>query len=236
MDFTFKTYKQLLATLQSQGYLFQTVSDWCNESTHEKTILLRHDVEALYNHSLCFAEIQHARGIKGTYYFRLFPHSENGTTIGKIAELGHETGYHYDDLSICKGNYEEAMQLFQKNLAFLRSIAPVETIAMKGAPFSKYDNRELWGKVSSKKASNEVNKADKKHLTSYYLLHTQSQPGICKPYNYRDYGIECEPYFDLDFAKLSYLTDTGRRWDGKYAVRDKVTEGRRDEEMERRRD
>ena len=38
------------------------------------------------------------------------------------------------------------MQRFQKNLAFLRSIAPVETIAMEGAPFSRFDNRLLWGK------------------------------------------------------------------------------------------
>ena len=32
-----------------------------------------------------------------------------------------------------------------------------------------------------------------------------------------------EPYFDLDFRKIFYLTDTGRRWDGhKVSVRDKV--------------
>ena len=41
--------------------------------------------------------------------------------------------------------------------------------------------------------------------------------------NYRDYDIIAEPYFDTDFSKVMYLTDTGRRWDGaKYAVRDKV--------------
>ncbi|MFZ4581555.1 MAG: hypothetical protein ACOYM7_02790, partial [Paludibacter sp.] len=31
------------------------------------------------------------------------------------------------------------------------------------------------------------------------------------------------PYFDIDFTKVFYLTDTGRCWDGdKYSVRDKV--------------
>ncbi len=36
-------------------------------------------------------------------------------------------------------------------------------------------------------------------------------------------GIIGEPYFDVDFSKVLYLTDTGRRWDGeKVSVRDKV--------------
>ena len=42
-------------------------------------------------------------------------------------------------------------------------------------------------------------------------------------YNYRDYGIIGEPYFDVCFNKVFYLTDTGRMWDGhKVSVRDKV--------------
>lgn len=49
---------------------------------------------------------------------------------------------------------------------------------------------------------------------------------LWKKYNYRDFGIIGEPYFDLDFNKLFYLTDTGRRWDGdKVSVRDKVDSG-----------
>lgn len=42
---------------------------------------------------------------------------------------------------------------------------------------------------------------------------------------YRDFGIIGEPYFDMDFSKAFYLTDTGRRWDGyKVSVRDKIPE------------
>ena len=47
---------------------------------------------------------------------------------------------------------------------------------------------------------------------------------LWKKYNYRDYGIIGEPYFDIDFSKVLYLTDTGRHWDGeKVSVRDKVS-------------
>ncbi len=42
-------------------------------------------------------------------------------------------------------------------------------------------------------------------------------------YNYQDYQIIGEPYFDVDFNDVFYLTDTGRKWDGHGAsVRDKV--------------
>lgn len=46
---------------------------------------------------------------------------------------------------------------------------------------------------------------------------------IWKKYDYRELGIIGEPYFDLDFSEVLYITDTGRRWDGnKVSVRDKV--------------
>ena len=186
MDFNFQTYSNLLNALLSQGYLFKAITDWEWEHDSKKTILLRHDAESRYHHSLHFAKMQDELGIKGTYYFRLFPNSKDGEIIRKIAELGHEIGYHYDDLSVCRGDYNQAIRRFEKNLSYLRSIAPVKTICMEGAPVSKYNNLDLW-----------------------------------KKYNYRDFGIEIEPYLDLDFSKIFYLTDTGRRWDGKYAVRDK---------------
>ena len=46
---------------------------------------------------------------------------------------------------------------------------------------------------------------------------------IWRKYDYRDAGVEYEPYFDVDYSKTFYLTDTGRRWDGyKVSVRDKI--------------
>ena len=46
---------------------------------------------------------------------------------------------------------------------------------------------------------------------------------LWKTYDYKKYGLSGEPYFDVDFKKVFYLTDTGRRWDGqRVSVRDKV--------------
>ncbi len=49
---------------------------------------------------------------------------------------------------------------------------------------------------------------------------------LWKKYDYKSYNIIGEPYFDVDFKKVFYLTDTGRMWDGnKASVRDKVDSG-----------
>ena len=45
-------------------------------------------------------------------------------------------------------------------------------------------------------------------------------------FNYKDFGIIAEPYFDINYEEVLYLTDTGRCWNGeKYSVRDKVESG-----------
>lgn len=45
---------------------------------------------------------------------------------------------------------------------------------------------------------------------------------IWEKYDYRILGIKAEPYFDINFEEILYLTDTGRRWDGGVvSIRDK---------------
>jgi hypothetical protein len=47
---------------------------------------------------------------------------------------------------------------------------------------------------------------------------------IWKVHDYKALEIIGEPYLDIDFNEVLYLTDTGRRWDGdKFNIRDRVT-------------
>jgi len=187
MDFTVSIYKELLKSLASNDYDFQTFEDFI-KAPKPKSIVLRHDVDLLPNNSLEFAKIQASMNIKGVYYFRAVPESWDEGIIKEIASLGHEIGYHYENLTTCKGNLIKGTQDFEKNLEALRKLAPVSTICMHGSPMSKYDSKDLW-----------------------------------KTKDYRDYGIIGEPYFDVDFNDVYYLTDTGRKWDGdKVSVRDRV--------------
>jgi hypothetical protein len=196
----------LLNSLSNQGFSFSKVESFI--SGHRgKVIALRHDVDTSPENSLQFATIEAERGIKGTYYFRMMPASYDEKIIKVINSLGHEIGYHYEDLSFAwaklrarssglraQGEEREKLvvelgiKLFIENLEKLRKLAPVSTICMHGSPMSRWDSRLLW-----------------------------------KYYDYRDFGIKGEPYFDINFEEVLYLTDTGRRWDGEaVSVRDRA--------------
>ena len=200
MDFTIGTYKRLLITLRNQGFCFIPFSEYLSNQT-EKVIVLRHDVDRMPLNSLEFAKILAEVGIRGTYYFRAIPESWDEAVIREIERMGHEIGYHYEDMNRCavRGvRYAEedlakiAIESFAVNLEKLRKIVPVKTICMHGSPLSKWDSRLLW-----------------------------------KYYDYRDFGIIGEPYFDIDFNKVCYITDTGRMWDGdSFNIRDKGTGNR----------
>jgi hypothetical protein len=187
-DFTFHTFRMLLKTLKEQNYAFQSFADFLKNPA-SRAIILRHDVDARNMNSLHVAKLEAEMDIRGTFNFRMVPQSFDVLVIKQIAALGHEIGYHYEDLTTAKGDFQQAIHIFEQNLAKLRQVASIETICMHGSPLSKYDNRKIWEK-----------------------------------YNYRKYDIIGEPYFDLDFNRILYLTDTGRRWDGeRVTVRDKIT-------------
>jgi hypothetical protein len=196
VDFTYTAYQKLIINLKNQKYTFQAFSNFL-QHPNIKAIILRHDVDKLPTHSLATAKLEHALGIRGSYYFRAVPESWDENLIKEISMMGHEIGYHYENLSVAskvKG-VRSAAELFilafddfKQNLEKLRALAPVTTICMHGSPRSQWDNRDLW-----------------------------------KKYDYKSLGLIGEPYFDVDFSKVFYLTDTGRRWDGyKVRVRDKI--------------
>ena len=188
-DFTLKTYQEFLECAIDQGYKLIPFKEYISRDySGEKVMILRHDVDDSPGNSLDTARIQYQLGVKGSYYFRIVPQSYQPLFIEKIRDLGHEIGYHYEDMTLCNGNAQEAIKAFEENLEKFRQLYPVKTICMHGSPLSKWDNRDIW-----------------------------------KHYNYRDYGIIGEPYFDIDFSKMLYITDTGRQWNRtSSSVRDKV--------------
>lgn len=201
-DFTFQKYIQLIQALQCRGFFF-LIFEKQFEVSPGKCLILRHDVDRRPENSLEMARLEKKLGISGTYYFRVVPESYDLQIMEKIAQLGHEIGYHYEDVDLVikneklKINNNEdldgviylAYESFCNNLEMLRKNFDIKTICMHGSPKSKYDNKLIWTK-----------------------------------YDYRELGISGEPYFDIDFSEVLYLTDTGRRWDGdSFSVRDKVS-------------
>ena len=153
-DFSLDIYRELLETLQQQGYQLIGYTDYLKAErlavSGERFVILRHDVDAKPENSLKTAQIEHAIGAKATYYFRIGKESNNPSIIKAISKLGHEIGYHYEDLSLCKGDVDKAWDHFQTWLDYFRQYYAVETICMHGAPTSQWDSKELWKKYDYK--------------------------------------------------------------------------------------
>jgi len=209
MDFTQATYKNLLVTLKSKDFSFLSFESYLQYKNRPFTsspslpfTIIRHDVDRIPQNSLKLAQLEHSLGIKGTYYFRIVPESYDLEIMNQIASLGHEIGYHYENVDLTMQQFansgirkfeindliDAAYESFCNNLELFRKNFDIKTICMHGSPRAKYDNKIIWDK-----------------------------------YDYKELGIIGEPYFDLDFNEFAYFTDTGRRWNGdKYSIRDKV--------------
>lgn len=142
-DFTLDAFMSLTDSLAEHGYAFYTVQDWLT-SAPETGVMLRHDVDRKPKNALTMARAEHACGIRATYYFRMVGSSFDPKVIRAIHGMGHEVGYHYEDLSLENGDMERAYARFERNLETLREIAPITTIAMHGRPFSPHDGRDMW--------------------------------------------------------------------------------------------
>ena len=143
MDFTIEQYKKLLQGLINEKYFFQTFEEFFIEPK-DRVVVLRHDVDERPHNALKLARTEFELGIKATYYFRIVKISNHPAIIKKIAEMGHEIGYHYEDYASSNGDLNKAIKNFDNNLQYFRKYYPVKTVCMHGSSMSDYDNRDMW--------------------------------------------------------------------------------------------
>ncbi len=235
-DFTLDTYKKLLEALLNANYSFRTFAQYL-EKPNGRFIILRHDVDARKLNSLETALIENKLGITGTYYFRIVPGSFDSEVIRQIYDLGHETGYHYEDVSMA------ALHGLRRFPGGRRTKDKGSGTGGNRLKANGEIPREEHGTTGKKQLKNEMERqlarlayeSFRENLRTFQRIvpvKTICMHGspLCrrdnrllwKYYDYRDLGIKGEPYFDLNFADVLYLTDTGRRWDGEaVSVRDK---------------
>jgi hypothetical protein len=144
-DFSLKIYKRMLVQFLASGYNICTFENYITSTKNEeKVLILRHDLDKKPFNSLLIAKIENELGISSTYYFRIVKESYDEAIIEKIKLLGHEIGFHYEDLTLAKGIKEKAIELFESNLDKLRKYYPIKTICMHGSPLSKWNNLDIW--------------------------------------------------------------------------------------------
>ena len=189
-------YLALLEDLRSAGFCCRPVRDYflarvardagpvaCEKET--LTAYLRHDVDRLPQRAVAMAEAEAGRGIHASYYFRCdarmrFPER----AMGRIADLGHEIGFHYESLSRTGGDRAAALALFQRELAACRAIVPVTTVAPHGAPLAASANMDLAASITSEGAELLGDATD---MDFTHMLYVTDTGGIFgSPYNFRD--------------------------------------------------
>ena len=196
-DFSVQCYRQLLESIKNRSYCFKAFHEYIASPISEKLIVLRHDVDKLPQNSLVIAKLENEIGIKGSYYFRTVPESWDENIIKEISDFGHEIGYHYENLSAMSKTrgVRSGAQLFELAFDdFKKNLAKLRSLVPVTTICMHGSPRSKW-----------------------------DSRDLWKRYDYKSLGIIGEPYFDIDFSKVFYLTDTGRRWDGyKVSVRDKI--------------
>jgi len=227
MDLTIETYNKLLGILQNKGFVFQSFVGFI-QKPGKKVIILRHDVDKLPENSLTIARLESSLGVRGSYYFRSVPSGHNEEIIRNVAELGHEVGYHYEDVSLAaerqktkvkRQKYKNQMvsDLQDRKTARPQDNTNIEEelalIAIESFKENLAKLREIVPVKTICMHGSPLSKWDSRLLWKYY--------------DYRDFGIIGEQYFDIDFNKVCYITDTGRMWDGdSFNIRDKGTGNR----------
>lgn len=151
VDFTFDSYALIVdAALRSNQRMYPVI-DWYALPEHERRgIMLRHDVDRRPENALTMARLEATRGIRSTYYFRIVGTAFHPDIMREIADLGHEIGYHYEDWHLGRGVPAKSIESFEANLARMREIFPIKSIAMHGSPLARESNLTIWRHIDFK--------------------------------------------------------------------------------------
>jgi len=143
-DFTFDAYAELLAVLDREGVEPLTVREYVgHDDLPDRFAVLRHDVDRKIDNALRMARLEAARDVASTYYFRV-PATFDPALLERVEALGHEVGYHYEDLDRADGDELRARDAFRENLRRVRAVCDVDTVCMHGNPLTPHDNRDMW--------------------------------------------------------------------------------------------
>ena len=265
MDFTLEIYTSLIKSLQNSRYNFTRFDDYKSSlgTVLDNYILIRHDVDRHPENTLRMAQLEADIGICGTYYFRIVPDSFDERIIAEIAELGHEIGYHYEDVDLAvkrqtangkrqwsevsgqrselrsqrseiRGRKSESgIRIGEPGCRSIGDMGNVEDmenqepVTWNPAPGNRQPTTDLIDRAMESFLKNLETMRKIVDIKTICMHGSPLSPYdnrlLWTRYDYRDYGIIGEPYFDVDFSKVAYYTDTGRRWDGDaVSVRDKV--------------
>lgn len=212
LDFTFKKYIELIQAIAKSGYSVFRVKDYLQiKEKPSKFIIIRHDVDVEPEYSLKLAKIEKNFGILSTYYFRTIKGVFQPDVINSIAQLGHEIGYHYEVLDRAKGDYNQAIRIFEKELGRFRQVYDVTTICPHGSPVAGHLSPYSFSGIFT---------ITKTILQRRDVFTSWMNQDLWKKYDFKQFRVAGDAYLSIDFDKILYLSDTGRSWNPAYKLKD----------------
>ena len=104
-----------------------------NKELPPHAIMLRFDVERNLPHHKFIAYELNQLNIPATFYFHTRKNTYDVDILKGIQDLGHEIGFHHEALDRCKGNFEQAKELFtQEVLRFQQDGFDIQTVCSHG--------------------------------------------------------------------------------------------------------
>ena len=106
MEFTYKSYREMLAMLKYNGYKFV---NYHTSDNIEKSVILRHDIDTSIQKAIELARIEASEGVNSTYFVLLgtpfynIAEKSNREMLLEIRKLGHDIGLHFDEMNYLQG-------------------------------------------------------------------------------------------------------------------------------------
>jgi hypothetical protein len=135
-------YGELLEAAEECGYEVVSFEDWLlapSETTNERVMLLRHDVDQHPRSALKMSDIELRHGVTSTWYFRW--RTANAGIIRELRRRGCSIGLHYETLTRtilqsgppASEQFEEVCDMLRDEIAcFSRLFGPLRTVAPHG--------------------------------------------------------------------------------------------------------
>lgn len=159
-DFTFDVYRDLLNTSLEAGYEHLTVREYLSmEPLPERFIVHRHDVDRKPKRAVEMAHIEATCDVSSTYYVRDIKKTFRPELLRELETLGHEVGYHYEDVDRANGDLRAAHESFADSLERFRTVCTVDTVCMHGNPLTPYVNYAMWEEEPGYEAYNLLGEA-----------------------------------------------------------------------------
>lgn len=122
--FTLESYRGILTRAQRLGYRIVPFCDFTSPTPEAPVLLLRHDLDHSIRSAATLAEVEASVGVRSTYFVQVacdfynLLSSESRALLGRIQDLGHEIGLHYDSTRYQDGGAEVA----RRDLALLENL------------------------------------------------------------------------------------------------------------------